>query len=259
MSQIVRILAIKNGDQGGFFPEDRLPDPEDIRVICSSLISFSAADDETFESTNTNSNDNGSVVSMQNRHMSQIQLAHFSVKKYLLSERCAPTWGFEAQTCHQTMTEACLHYLLQLAQKAPLTEETVQQYPLALYAAEYWWQHAQKVDITSECSVYKLASRLLNNKDTALLVWVQLYDIDQSWCGSDLTREISHVSQPLYYATLTGLPEIVCSIQCNVDINAQGGGYGNALQAASSRGNEKIVQMLLDAGAERQDEDTTVH
>ncbi|PKK42316.1 hypothetical protein CI102_12421, partial [Trichoderma harzianum] len=31
--------------------------------------------------------------------------------------------------------------------------------------------------------------------------------------------------------------------------NAQGGYYGNALQAAAQQGHDKIVQMLLDKGA----------
>jgi ankyrin repeat protein len=30
------------------------------------------------------------------------------------------------------------------------------------------------------------------------------------------------------------------------EVNAQGGEYGNALQAASRRGHETVVQMLLD-------------
>ena len=29
------------------------------------------------------------------------------------------------------------------------------------------------------------------------------------------------------------------------DVNAQGGEYGNALQAASSRGHDQVVQMLI--------------
>ncbi|KAL9123930.1 MAG: hypothetical protein Q9175_008281, partial [Cornicularia normoerica] len=33
------------------------------------------------------------------------------------------------------------------------------------------------------------------------------------------------------------------------DVNAQGGYYGNALQAASFDGHDKLVQMLLDRGA----------
>jgi hypothetical protein len=33
------------------------------------------------------------------------------------------------------------------------------------------------------------------------------------------------------------------------DVNAQGGYFGNALQAASVRGHEKVEQMLMDIGA----------
>jgi Ankyrin repeats (3 copies) len=34
------------------------------------------------------------------------------------------------------------------------------------------------------------------------------------------------------------------------DINAQGGEYGNALQAASTKGHEVVVRLLLDKGAD---------
>lgn len=33
------------------------------------------------------------------------------------------------------------------------------------------------------------------------------------------------------------------------DTNAQGGAYGNALQAAPLGGNERVIQMLLERGA----------
>jgi ankyrin repeat protein len=33
------------------------------------------------------------------------------------------------------------------------------------------------------------------------------------------------------------------------DVNAQGGVYSNALQAASCRGHKEVVRMLLDKGA----------
>jgi len=38
-------------------------------------------------------------------------------------------------------------------------------------------------------------------------------------------------------------------IDVGADVNARGGYYGNALQAASTRGHEKVVQILIDAGA----------
>jgi hypothetical protein len=34
------------------------------------------------------------------------------------------------------------------------------------------------------------------------------------------------------------------------DVNAQGGDYGNALQAASAGGHEAVVKLLLDKGAD---------
>ena len=43
---MVEILAIENGDDGGFFPEERLRHPTDIMVVCSSLISCSAVSDD---------------------------------------------------------------------------------------------------------------------------------------------------------------------------------------------------------------------
>jgi ankyrin repeat domain-containing protein 50 len=38
-------------------------------------------------------------------------------------------------------------------------------------------------------------------------------------------------------------------INSGADVNAQGGALGNALQAASYGGHEKVVQMLMNAGA----------
>ena len=39
------------------------------------------------------------------------------------------------------------------------------------------------------------------------------------------------------------------SLNEGAEVNAQGGPYGNALQAASAGGHEKVVQMLLKRGA----------
>lgn len=46
LSEIVEVLATENGGDGGFCPEERLPDPADMMVICSSLISCNAVSDD---------------------------------------------------------------------------------------------------------------------------------------------------------------------------------------------------------------------
>jgi ankyrin repeat protein len=39
-------------------------------------------------------------------------------------------------------------------------------------------------------------------------------------------------------------------LEKGADVNAQGGDYGNALHAASVEGHEKVVEMLLEKGAD---------
>ncbi|KAJ9493374.1 hypothetical protein H2202_011156 [Exophiala xenobiotica] len=44
LTEMVEILAIEPGNQGGFDPEERLPDPMDVMIVCSTLIVFNTFD-----------------------------------------------------------------------------------------------------------------------------------------------------------------------------------------------------------------------
>jgi ankyrin repeat protein len=95
-----------------------------------------------------------------------------------------------------------------------------------------------------------LTSNLLM-KENHLLSWIQLYDMDRSWQHFDPSLKTKDLEQPLYYAAHIGVPAIVERIMArSIDVNAQGGKYGNALQAASYRGHGTVVKMLLDSGAD---------
>jgi len=201
--EMVEILAIENGDQGGFFPEERLPDPTDIMTVCSSLITLNLIDD------GEDNDDSGNSVNIDRRI--QIQLAHFSVKEFLLSDQCAFEKNFRSQICHFTIAENCLHYLLHLCQNGPVTEEVIKQYPLALYAAEHWWQRTQTISGVLDDTFLDLISRLLTNEDASLLSWAQLYNIDTPWRDFkfNLSLKPKDMAQPLCYAAHIGVPAIV--------------------------------------------------
>lgn len=173
---------------------------------------------------------------------------HFSLKKYLMSDRCTLQSYFQDGVCYKAMTEGCLRYLLHTCEKAPLTNDILDQYPLARYAAKYWSQHARHIKGTLGQTIVDLILSLLTRKSN-LLTWVQLN------VGSGREPKLSlserDLAGPLYYPASTGLIEVAESlIQRDFDVNAQGGRHRSALAAAASGGHGKMVQMLLEAGAD---------
>src|ERR1700730_18157355 len=90
----------------------------------------------------------------------------------------------------------------------------------------------------------------LSEKD-AYLNWIRLFDLDQLLPYSNMTRSLEGIASPLYYTSLTGFTEATTLLlEAGADVNAQGGEYSNALQAASARGHDAIIQQLLVAGAD---------
>ena len=176
------------------------------------------------------------------------KLSHFSVKEYLLSSRLLrsiPSFHITETTSHSHISKTCLAYLAQFDES--LKENFLQAWPLSSYAARHWIFHAQSGDIESTSDLQKLATHFLLH-DHMRANWTLIWDIDQTWF---ITRAIRSVASPLYYASMGGLGVVVrMLIESGVDVNAQGGVYGNALQAASHKGSEAIVKMLIESGAD---------
>ncbi|KAK5463820.1 hypothetical protein LTR55_011783 [Exophiala xenobiotica] len=184
---MVEILALETGDQGGFDAEERLPDPMDVMVVCSSLINFSPIDNDRgfggYSDEDSVASFNGS---RKDADKIQIRLAHFSVQEFLLSDRF--------------VFESCLHYLFHLCQDGPCTEEHVRQYPLSVHAASQWWEHLQIIIHLINETLLELTLRFLTEVNTSLLLWVQLYGIDNLYRGLEFSVKAEDVAQPLDYA-----------------------------------------------------------
>ena len=68
--------------------------------------------------------------------------------------------------------------------------------------------------------------------------------------NADVNAQGGHFGNALQAASYQGHREIVeLLLSKNADVNAQGGFYGNALQAASRQGHREIVELLRSRGA----------
>jgi ankyrin repeat protein len=181
-----------------------------------------------------------------------ISLAHYSVQEYLMSDRIkegpAKQYSMQEVECHKAMAKGCLAYLVQL-QQLTCTGLPTSDHALALYSARFWSSHLQKSGEDTE-EVSQLATDLLSTKNPAYLTWLRFGDPDDDW-KADGDRGLEDVATPLYYGALLGLSTTTkLLLERGAEVNALSGRYGNALQVASVRGHEVVVQTLIDAGAD---------
>ncbi|EDU41188.1 vegetative incompatibility protein HET-E-1 [Pyrenophora tritici-repentis Pt-1C-BFP] len=112
---------------------------------------------------------------------------------------------------------------------------------------------AQQIIALAHYSVqeYLVSDRIKQGEEPAYLNWIRLHDPDRTWEGRNLGKKLDCIPMPLYYVALLGFSTVTrLLLDKGAEVNAQGGGYGNALQAASAGGYEQVVKTLLNAGAE---------
>jgi hypothetical protein len=93
------------------------------------------------------------VVVVNNRGPKIVQFSHFSVREYLTSDRIAISehvsrFHVLPRPAHALLARACLSVLLQLDDR--IVRDEIQDFPLASYAAQYWVDHAQFENVSSD-------------------------------------------------------------------------------------------------------------
>ncbi|KAH0332324.1 Pfs, NACHT and ankyrin domain protein, partial [Aureobasidium melanogenum] len=246
LEELVDAIAVQPDARPRFDPNNRMPVPRDILRICSSLvvsIRRPYRHDEVEFMSADNNNQNGET------EVTELRLAHFSVKEYLVSDRIKSTFSnyLVDRTTRASLATLCLAYLSDLDHSLS-PDELRARFAFSQYCARYWTDHAKVVDGGDERLQVRILESL-NDRENGYLTCYNLYDPEQPW-SSDNTERKTDKPACLYYTSLTGLVTSVGALlDKGADVNAQGGRYGNALQAASLEGHDKIVQMLLDRGA----------
>ena len=233
--EVAEVVAIDVAREPAFDRNEVLVDPLEALDICSNLITV------TTDEPDGRLRPAGQIIA----------LAHYSVQEYLVSDRIkqgsAKQYSMQEAECHNVITRGSLKYLMQLQQ--PLSREAVEASALARYTAKFWSSHLQKTG-DKIAQVNQLAMSLMAIEEPGYLNWIQLHDPDDQFEGMNLERSLHSFPMPLYYAALLGLSMIASMLlDKGANVNAQGGKYGNALQAASAEGHEQMVKILLDKGA----------
>lgn len=228
VEEAVDVVAVdlSHIDQRPFHSSHRMPDPQEVAMYCSSLVI-----------STTRKGSGGEVT--------EIQLAHFSVREYLVSARVDESVAQELGevNARAAIVEVCLSYLIDLEHSYDKEEEKQRQ-PLVQYSARYWPTHAAVVEASLKAVAPKVEEYLLS--DVAYRFGYRVYPLDQPWKYSD------DPVPPLYYVSFAGLLHSVQLIlNTGADVNEQGGYYNNALQAASAGGHKEVVELLLNHGADQ--------
>ncbi|KFY17204.1 hypothetical protein V492_00821 [Pseudogymnoascus sp. VKM F-4246] len=246
VEELAEVAAINVERETAFDRDDVLEDPMDVLDICKSLVSVVMTKGPTLQKPNR-------------PFKTTVILAHYSVQEYLVSTRIcqshAARYSLTPGACHSYIAKGSIGYLLQFEKgffdSFESAKHVLQDYTLAQYSAKYWITHAYNGEEDDNHLSY-LTMKFLSTVDGAYFNWLRLYDMEmEMWRKTDFRREFDSCPDPLYYASLGGLANTACQIvEGGADVNAQGGDYGNALQAASYSGHNRVVELLLSKGAD---------
>jgi ankyrin repeat protein len=166
----------------------------------------------------------------------ELHLAHFSVKEFLQSRA-----DFQQPKASIIITKTSLTYLTDIT---GANKDIKRNFPMARLAAEIWTKHGAPAENCEDS--FRGIVKFLEDRNT-FQRWGRLYQPDQAWMKDPGRPRGSR----LYYACLSGLVGVARElVEKGADVNAQGGTYGNALQAASEGGHFDIVKLLLEKGAD---------
>lgn len=198
----------------------------------------------------------------------EVRLAHDSVKEYLVSERIKGTnaafYSISEASSNVFLAKSCLAYLLHF--KEPLNDSTalyLSEYPLLRYSAQEWEFHVTRSrDLSHDHQMNSVLKEFFLTQNFSFANWLDgpfgpyygnFKQIEERIVdGGDLRLE-----GRLYHASRLGLLD-VCKLLLEQGVsvdppnNSTTGlvkSLSTPFQIAAHQGNEAVVRLLLDHGA----------
>ena len=174
-----------------------------------------------------------------------IELAHPSLKEFLLSDRIASTQakilGVSEPEANGDMAKSCLTYLLRLTHPIERSRKIIDRYPYLRYAACYWYFHyKQSKGMLADLTILKLFT-----SEVCFANWLSIYDPDKHEPDASTGKHPS----PLYYAALLGLCDVAeALLDQDARLDVHEGELDSPLLAAVHGGYGDIVDLLLNRG-----------
>ncbi|KAL8295182.1 hypothetical protein RB597_008531 [Gaeumannomyces tritici] len=183
-----------------------------------------------------------------------VQFIHLSVNDFLFRNKrlqtLDPTLELDPiSASHGQLWDRCRSFVEHL-NTTSTSEQHIRQlsdnYPFLPYAASYAFDHAEKALSGGEMR-------------EEIVQWLQMGNDWFGWWKRFFSTVNSHSylernmdAGLLYVLSLRGYRKLVTVILAgdSADVNAQGGYYDNALQAASAHGHKDVARLLVDAGAD---------
>ncbi|KAF8492409.1 hypothetical protein F5888DRAFT_1909189 [Russula emetica] len=184
-----------------------------------------------------------------------VQFSHFSVKEFLTADRLAEPmrdvsrYHIRLEAAHTILAQACLGVLLRLDDRVD-RDSMKKNFPMALYAAQYWPTHARVEDVSSWI---KDGMECLFDADKAhLATWLWIYNEDQGGISMITMRPSKPEAVPLYYAAQLGCRDLAEHLitEHPEHLSARGGSQVTPIHAAASAGQVDILSLLIQHGAD---------
>ncbi|KAK6528601.1 hypothetical protein TWF281_009839 [Arthrobotrys megalospora] len=224
---------------------------------------------------------NGSrgLIEIRDGDIKSVQFIHETVKDFLLRNKRLQTLDsglapHVAGVAHQRIASCCLAYIEMedLMAEPPQNPSTAardyfdKEYPFLKYATLYVFYHAENSQaggvgqekflqhLQGNPAIFKLLKTMHN------IFAYGRYDAKQTFQAKPEYEEYDEDASLLYILSLLHYSKLIRVLlrEPRVDVNARGGWHVTALRAAAAamayRGDatEEVIQILLDAGAERE-------